>query len=244
MLKKLTKKSVERRLQRLIERYGLGGVLSIEKIKSWIFDDYGDSAMDATNRFQKKFLNYFKDIDDINEALQAAVDAWNFYPHKSLKGKSPQQMVQRALRDNSELRRKKNDKMPDVIAGGKKLSWNKHWAMIRKIEQIQKPFKQQIEKEISPLYRKFLIQEKKLSEEAVEEHMKVADIFFERVLWVGFLSYEMIRPEFVQYEFPRWWQTHVLFDNRDENKIWSSLQILLSFMKEKFNLEIKDRQYK
>lgn len=89
--------------------------------------------------------------------------------------------------------------------------------------------------------KRFLVQEKGLSEKAAEENRRIADTFFERVLWVGFLDYEMIRPEFAKHEFPRWWQTHILGDDHDENEIWSSLRILISFMKEKFNLEMQGK---
>jgi len=239
--KKLTKKSVEEKLQKLINQHKLEDVLNVEKIKEWIFNDYGNSAMDAGNRFQKKFFHYFKDVKDIDKILKIATDAWNVFPHKSLNGKSPKEMVLEALEKDPSLRKQKSDKKPDFIVGGKKISWDKYWAMIKKMEQMQKPFKQQIEKEILLLYKNFLIQEKNLSKEIAEEHIMVADIFFERVLHLGFLRFEMIRPEFAKYEFPRWWQTHVLFDKRDENEIWLSLKILISFLKEKFSLEMKGK---
>ncbi|MBU4299498.1 hypothetical protein KJ636_05665 [Patescibacteria group bacterium] len=244
MFKKLTKKLVEERIQKLIDKYKLGEVLSIEKIKDWILNDYGESAMDASNIFQKKFFSYFKNVKDINEIngiLQVATAAWNFYPHKSLSGKSPQQMVKEALKKNPELKNKKKDKMPDFIVGGRKIPWDKYWATMEEMKETQKPFRRQIKNDILPAYENFLLREKNLPKEIAEEHIRVADIFFERALWVGFLNYEMIRPEFAKYEFPRWWQTHILGDNRDENEIWVSLKILISFMKEKFDLETRGR---
>ncbi|MGB2762741.1 MAG: hypothetical protein WBC21_04410 [Minisyncoccales bacterium] len=237
--KKLTKKSIEEKLQKLINQYKLEEILSVEKIKDWIFNDYGDSVMDASNRFQKKFFHYFKDVRDIDKIFKITTDAWNVFPHKSLNNKSPKEMVLEAIEKDPSLKKQKSNKKPDFIVGGKKILWDKYWAMIKKMEEMQRPFKQQIEKEILPLYKKFLTQEKNLSKEIVEEYMKVADIFFERVLHVGFLSFEMIRPEFAKYEFPRWWQIHILFDERDENEIWSSLKVLISFLKEKFGLEMK-----
>jgi hypothetical protein len=57
--KQLNKKSVEEKLQKLIDQYNLGEVLSVEKVKDRIFNDYGDSAIDASNRFQKKFFQLF-----------------------------------------------------------------------------------------------------------------------------------------------------------------------------------------
>jgi hypothetical protein len=194
--------------------------------------------------FRKNFFNYFKNIKGSNEfniLLKIITDAWNVFPHKSLNGKSPQEMVLEALKKSPSLKKQKSDKMPDIIVGGRKMQWDKYWTMIKKMEEMQKPFKQQIEKEIYPLYKNFLTKEKGLSKEIIEEHVKVAKIFFERALRVGFLNYEMIRPEFAKYEFPHWWQIHVLFNDRDENEIWSSLQILISFMKEKFNLEMKGK---
>lgn len=244
--KKLTKKDVEERLQKIITQYKLSGVLSVAKVKGWIFNNYGDSASEASNNFQKKFFNCFKDIKDIadirtekfDEVLRVSTDAWNVFPHRSLGGKSPQQMVSAEMKKESSPEKLSDSRMPKVIVGGREMSYDDYTAMLKEIGIRQKPFKRQVEKEILPYYKEFLSQEEKLSKKEAEEHLRVVEIFFERVFWVGFLSFETIRPEFVTYEFPRWWQNHVLFDDRDENEILSSLKMFLRFMKTKFGREL------
>ncbi|MDI6883340.1 MAG: hypothetical protein QMC93_02600 [Patescibacteria group bacterium] len=56
-------------------------------------------------------------------------------------------------------------------------------------------------------------------------------------MYVGFITFDQIRPEFAKYEFPRWWQTHVLGSDLDENEIWSSLKNLLKFLATKFRID-------
>jgi len=99
-------KLAEKNLQRLLEKYKLSGKLSIEMIKDWVWLAEGKSAMDASNRFHKKWSKYFKKIEDINElneALQVFVGAWNYFPHKFLGGRSPEQMIQERLKKPSSV---------------------------------------------------------------------------------------------------------------------------------------------
>jgi len=235
---------IEQKLQKLIKDYNLEGKLTVEMIKNWIWQENGETAMEASNKFQKKVFNYFnnfnnlKSIDKLNEVLQIFNDAWNYFPHKSLGGKSPSQKVKEELKKHPELKRKPQKK-PDFIVGGRKLSWNEYRTMIRKMEELQKPFKKWAKEEVLPKYRNYLVNEKKLPLEIVEKNCRVADVFFERAMWVGFITFEQIRPEFTKYEFPRWWQTHVLGDNLYENEVWLSLKILLRFLAEKYNLDVE-----
>lgn len=240
-MKKLEPKSVEKKLQDLIDEYKLGGKLSIEKIKGWIFNDDGDSAMDASNRFSKKLLDYFSDFDigdNFERIFQIIVDAWNAFPHRSLKGRSPQQVVEEELKKNPKLANKNQKKMPEVIVGGRKMSWKEYETMLDEMHKRQKPFKDFIEKEIIPSYKKFL-EDQDFPKELKERQVMVAERFFDRVLWVGFINYETIRLEFAKYEFPKWWQTHVMFSRLDENQVWSALRHLITFIKVSYDLEMK-----
>jgi len=95
------KKEVEKELQNLIDRYHLNEKLTVEVIKNWVFEEKGETVTESARRFQKRALDYFKnlkDIDELNEVLGIISDAWNYFPHKSLGGKSPAQLVKEELK--------------------------------------------------------------------------------------------------------------------------------------------------
>jgi hypothetical protein len=123
MFKKIAEKDVEERLRKIIAQYKLSGVLSVAKVRDWILNDYGDSASEASNNFQKKFFNCFKDIKDItdiktkkfDEVLTVSTDAWNAFPHRSLGGKSPQQMISVETKKESSSKKLSNSRMPKVM---------------------------------------------------------------------------------------------------------------------------------
>jgi len=86
-------KSVENKLQELINQNNLGGILTVEMIKDLVWQEEDDKAF---NGFIQKTLGYFndiKDIDELNRILQIFNGAWNYFPHKCLDGKSPMQVV-------------------------------------------------------------------------------------------------------------------------------------------------------
>jgi uncharacterized protein with von Willebrand factor type A (vWA) domain len=86
--------SVENKLQELINQYNLGKVLTVDVVKDLVWDEEGDEAFD---NFIQRTFGYFKGVKDINELnsiLQVFNDAWNYFPHKSLNGKSPMQIVE------------------------------------------------------------------------------------------------------------------------------------------------------
>ena len=84
-------KLAENKLQELINQYNLNEILTIDAVKDWIWREEGD---DAFNGFNEKILDHFKDvrdIDEFNRILQIFNEAWNYFPHKCLNGKSPMQ---------------------------------------------------------------------------------------------------------------------------------------------------------
>jgi hypothetical protein len=234
-----TSKSIEKNLQKVLDRYRLSQRLTVEMVKNWVFYDDGDSALDASNRFQKKWFKYFvkvKNIDELNDIMQVFVDAWNTFPHKSLGGKSPSQIMYKALKRDADFKNK-SQKMPDVIVGGQKMSWDEYWAMIRVMEKVQIPFKNWVAKDLLPKYRQFL--QADLGIKAMKKHMEVADIFFERAMHLGFIEFDQLRKNFVQEEFPKWWQTHVLMSGLSEKEVLSSLQKLFQFISFEYRKDIK-----
>lgn len=228
-------------MQKLLRDYGLAKKLTVIKIKNWIFIADGESAMDASNRFHKKWLKYFQDEiqdpEELNEVMQIFVDAWNYFPHKSLGGKSPSEKFREIYKEEPP-KRKEGLGMPGVFVGGRKMSWNAYWAMIEEMERVQIPFKNWIEKEVLPKYEKFL--KSRLKPKTQEKHLDVAHMFFKRVLHIGFVEFDQIREGFVQKEFPHWWQTHVMFRDLNEKEIVSSLRKLFRFISAEFEKDIAE----
>ena len=89
-----TSEQVEKELKEFIERFLPAGKLSAEMVKKWVYEESGE-PLEASHKYQDKFFKYFDGTGaDVNEVLQIATDAWNYFPHKSLGDKSPYQMVE------------------------------------------------------------------------------------------------------------------------------------------------------
>lgn len=231
MIAVLDPAEVEQRLERLIAKHKAKGI-SVAEVKRRIYETGGDDVMAASNRFLKWWTGCFRRSgkEDIEKLLQIFQDAWNAFPHQSLAGKSPQQVVQEEMEKHPELARNSIDEheMPKVIVGGVEMEWKEHQAMLRRMEKLQKPFKHWTEERALPAYRKFL-QTKYKTKRSIEKHYDVADHFLHRSLHVGFLDFEEIRPAFAVWEFPAWWPDHILYSNLTEDKVWSSLCDFLWF---------------
>lgn len=89
-----TLQQVEKELKEFIEKFLPAGKLSVEMVKNWVYEESG-APLEASHRFQDKFFEYFGETGaDLNEVLQIAMDAWNYFPHKTLGDKSPYQITQ------------------------------------------------------------------------------------------------------------------------------------------------------
>lgn len=244
-----TQKSAELKLQKFIDKYNLSDKLSVEEIKKWVYEEKGH-GLESINLFQKKIIECFdeKVISQerkINEVLDVMMDVWNFFPHKSLGGKSPNEMVMQSVKDFNKAAKQivkqevdtgaKN--MPDIICGGQKMKWDDYWAMIKEMEKRQEPFKNWVEKEVLPKYEKFLtsavVKNKK------DDYYAVADSFFNRALNLGFIEFNQIRIDFIHKEFPHWFPTHVLFVNLTKKEILEALKKLFEFLNLVFDIDIK-----
>lgn len=224
----------EKVLKVLFEKYGIQKKISVVDIKKWIFESIGP-AMEASNKYQKKCLNLFPaiyDIDELNEVMQVFVSAWNFFPHKALNGRSPDEMFREVYGKKGEepsLESNDGKKMPKVGVGDREMEWEEFQAMIKEMEEMQKPFKKWIEKDALPKFKKYLEQIVKIKKKC-EEHYDVADIFFQRVLHVGFIDLKSIRPGFIHSEFPQWWPTHVMYSDLKPSDVKKSLDLLFAFI--------------
>ena len=231
-------KETERKLQTIVEKHQLTKKLSVSAVQDWVWNEDGNSAIDASNRYQLKWMKFFANVegDEFNRVLQVFTDAWNYFPHKPLDGKSPDELFRAQLK-NLPAKNPSPSRKPKVIVGGREMSWNQYTAMITEMERLQIPFKQWVENEVLPEYE--MVLKAKFSPKTMDKHMTVADIFFERARYVGFLSFEGIRDGFIQKEFPKWWQTHVMFTSLSEKQIVSSLRSLLSFIEGRYGIKIK-----
>lgn len=82
---------VEKELRELIYKYELENRLTVEAVKDWVWNEQG-APLEAVHEFQDKFINFFPEMENINELndiLSVAMDAWNYFPHKTLNGKAP-----------------------------------------------------------------------------------------------------------------------------------------------------------
>jgi len=239
-MKSTTIAQVEKKLQSMIKKYGLEKKITVEKIKKWIYSS-GTNARDASNTFLAKCLQVFPEFDDIdkmNGMLQVLSDAWNYFPHKSLGGKSPKDMVGSKMKATDKNNMNQGS-MPKMVVGDVEMEWDAYLEMIKQMEKEQEPFKHWVKNDVLPKYKKYLGQTIK-GKKKQEDAYRVADIFFDRVFLVGFVHLDSIRPEFVQKEFPSWWPTHVMGDNLKPVQVKASLKVLFSFLTLVFGVDSKE----
>lgn len=105
-------------------------------------------------------------------------------------------MVAEALIKHPPTEQESDDAMPTVTVGGHEMLWDDYWQMIREMEKRQIPFKKWIKKEVLPKYKKYLQSTTNKNDRG--PWYEVANIFFDRVLHVGFLSLGHIRKDFIQ----------------------------------------------
>lgn len=93
------RKSIKNELEMLIKKYNLQKELSVKLVIKWIAEEDESDARKANQDYQNKWLKYFMnepDIDKMNNILQVFTDAWNYFPHKSLNGLSPMEMIEKS----------------------------------------------------------------------------------------------------------------------------------------------------
>ncbi|MDP4008489.1 MAG: hypothetical protein Q8P68_04845 [Candidatus Peregrinibacteria bacterium] len=177
----------------------------------------------------------FSDIDELNNILQVFVSAWNAFPHKALGGKAPNELFESAMIDDDT----DDNQMPMVRVGDEEMSFDEFQSMIQKMEKLQEPFKYWIDEEALPKYENYLKQMVK-NTNSRENHYEVADIFFQRVLHVGFLTLEEIRTVFIQEEFPHWWPTHIMDSNLNPSQVRNSLKKLFTFLELVYEIDARE----
>jgi len=231
MFKEKKPQDVEEELEDLFVRYNIYPSISVNKVKRWIYESVGKNSMDVFNKYCKKwhkFLPDFKNLEEANYVLGIFSDAWNYFPHKELGNKSPNDLIKKNLSSKSETS-KNVPNGPKIICNGVEMEFDKYQEMIKEMTKLQIPFKKWIKKELLPNYKKYLSKLHK-NKKLQEQDYDVAEIFFQRVLHVGFIDLIEIRINFIQKEFPNWWPTHVLYSNLKPAGVLSSVGRLFGFI--------------
>ena len=232
-------KRVEKDLNKLFKKYKIQDKINVAKVKKWIWNASGD-AMEASNKYHKKCIQLFPELDDIDELnniLQIFVSAWNTFPHKVLGGKAPNELFEDSI--PSDCMDLNDNPMPMVRVGDQEMSFDEFQSMLEEMAELQIPFKNWIEREALPKYENYLRQMVK-KKGSRENHYEVADIFFQRVLHVGFIILEDIRTEFIQEEFPHWWPTHVMSSNLNPSQVKNSLKRLFTFLELVYEIDARE----
>lgn len=207
---------------------------SLQHIKDAIFNEEdNDDMMKVVAMFDRG-----GDASELSNILELVTDAWNYFPHESLGGVSP---VEKSLEyENKYPKNKKSEKskdnMPRVRVGDREMSWNEHQVMLAEMEKAQQPFKKWISGVLKD-YKSFLKLDESSAKEA-KQHYFIAETFFDRVLWLGWLDLGSIRKEFITDEFPKWWLTHVISSGiNDPKEIRDSVHKLADFIEKKYSLK-------
>ncbi|MFH0891636.1 MAG: hypothetical protein V1867_02545 [Candidatus Falkowbacteria bacterium] len=233
-------KQTEKDLSDLIKKYKLEPKLTVAKVKRFVQKESGKTASEAVHKFQKKCLACFPEninSEEMQVIVRVLTDAWNYFPHDSLGGKSPAEVYDSEVSNLEPRPDPGKREMPKVVVGGREMEWDEYEAMLKEMKRLQVPFKKWINEDVLPGYRKYL--DSTLTKKTADKHFEVADIFFERVLHVGFLEFELIRKDFIIKEFPHWWQTHVMMNNLKEKEVLSSLNKLFEFLEFAHKTDIK-----
>lgn len=86
---------IEETLADFLQQYSpAGGHLTVGTIKDRIWAENGD-PMESNREIRDIFTQYFEQSGvDLEDILQMFTEAWNAFPHESLDGKSPNQMLE------------------------------------------------------------------------------------------------------------------------------------------------------
>lgn len=235
MIKK-SPQEVLKNLTELIDKKKSKG-LTVAMVKKMVEEESDDPKM-SINSYTMKTMKGFqneKSVDELNKIMGIFMDFWNYWPHKSLGNKSPSDLV------TEEMEKQKGypTKMEDVKVrvGGAEMSLGNYELMLKRMEESQKPFKNWLEEKFKPDYFAYL--ENKYSKKVYETRRDVCDLFFDRCLYLGFTDLEKIRPEYAIFEFPCWWQTHMMWGSLSETRISGYIEDMFVFIYDKYGREVR-----
>lgn len=82
---------LEKKIEELIEELKLQDEITLEEVKGIILN--GKEGNKEFNYLVSVFVSKIPDIEKANEVAQVVSEAWNTFPHKSLGGLSPQEVI-------------------------------------------------------------------------------------------------------------------------------------------------------
>jgi len=88
------KTPVEKKIEELINQLNLQDEISLKELKEIILNEKDGNK--EFNYLISMFVSRVPDINRANEIAQIVSDAWNTFPHKSLGGLSPQEVIKNA----------------------------------------------------------------------------------------------------------------------------------------------------
>ncbi|MEK7144309.1 MAG: hypothetical protein AAB794_00385 [Patescibacteria group bacterium] len=118
MYKSKTIAEVERALEAIIKKHTLAPDVSVASIRKLVANDTDGDAKRASSQFTNavlKHLEHVSDMNELNEALQVFMDAWNHFPHPVLGGKSPVEMMQEVKASGEEPEYMSNFSPPEIF---------------------------------------------------------------------------------------------------------------------------------
>lgn len=110
-----TPEEVEMNLEKLLQKLALPKYITVADIKNIIWNEQKNSS--GTELFSM-LAPFAKDKEVVQEIMLSVQDAWNYFPHRILGGKSPADLV-REYQENREIDKNKQTPLP---AKGKSFS--------------------------------------------------------------------------------------------------------------------------
>ena len=88
--------TIEKRLSQIIQKYKVENTLSVEQIRTWVAEEDGPPNTTYKQFIQRAFapFGHVQDGKDAQRIISVLNDAWNFFPHNSLAGKTPMETLQ------------------------------------------------------------------------------------------------------------------------------------------------------
>lgn len=83
--------SLENKIEKLIKELNLQDEISLKELEEIILNEKEGNK--EFNYLISMFVSKIPDINRANEVAQIISDAWNTFPHKSLDGLSPQEVI-------------------------------------------------------------------------------------------------------------------------------------------------------
>lgn len=216
----------------LLEKYNLGGKLTLAMIEDWIYHDNNLPPRQALAEYQNKIFAYFPGLEkteELEEILAIISKAWNCLPHRSLDGLSPNDLIHQ---ETGQIQTETKPQEPIITVGDHNLSWQEYEELIKQMELRQKPLKDLIAK-LLPKYKAHLLSNP--DQENTKTFYEISEIFLDRILHLGLTSLNQVPQSFLNEEFPEWCQKNIINSPFRQKEIEPALKRLYRFIEtEKF----------